>query len=44
MRRGLFFSFFSSLFKTTEIYFGSTKMEIFYLEKALKAGKNIPEK
>ena len=34
------FSFFCfSLFKTTEICFGSTKMEIFYQEKAFHTGK-----
>ena len=40
MRRGTFFFllFFFSLFKTTEICFGSTKMRIFYLEKAFHAG------
>ena len=36
-----FFFFCFSLFKTTEICFGSTKMEIFYLEKAFHAGKKI---
>ena len=39
-----FFFFFSSfcysLFKTTEICFGSTKIGIFYGEKAFDAGKN----
>ena len=30
---------FLSLFKTTEICFGSTKMGIFYWEKAFHAGK-----
>ena len=34
-----FFFFFFSLFKTTEICFGSTKMGIFYPEKAFHAGK-----
>ena len=37
MRRGPFFFFFS-LFKTTKICFGCTKMEIFYREKAFHAG------
>ena len=40
--RTFFFFFFFvcvSLFKTTKICFGSTKMEIFYLEKAFHAGK-----
>ena len=48
MRRGfcfcfvLFFLFcFFSLFKMNEICFGSTKMEIFYREKAFHAGKKI---
>ena len=39
-----FFKFiylFFSLFKTSEICFGSTKMGIFYQEKAFHAGKNI---
>ena len=38
-----FFSFFFcfSLLKTTEICFGSTKMGIFYREKAFHAGKKI---
>ena len=46
-RRGLFFFlfffffFFHWLFKTTEICFGSTKMGIFYREKAFHAGKKI---
>ena len=42
MRRGPFFLFFVSfsLFKTTEICFGSTKMGIFYREKAFHPGKN----
>ena len=31
-------------FKTTEIYFGSTKMGIFYLEKAFHIGKKIRKK
>ena len=42
MRRGLFFFFFFfcfSLFKTTKICFGSTKMGIFYQEKTFHAGK-----
>ena len=30
-----------SLLKTTKIYFGSTKIEIFYREKAFHAGKKI---
>ena len=34
-----FFFFCFSLFKTTEICFGSTKIEIFYQEKAFHAGK-----
>ena len=34
-----FFFFFFSLFKTTKICFGSTKMEFFYREKAFHAGK-----
>ena len=38
-RTPLFFSF--SLFKMTKISFGSTKMEIFYREKAFDAGKKI---
>ena len=33
-RRGFFFFFGLSLFKTTKICFGSTKMQIFYWEKA----------
>ena len=37
MRRGLFFFF----FKTTEICFGSTRMGIFYREKAFHAGKKV---
>ena len=43
MRRGpppLFF-FGLSLFKSTKICFGSTKMEIFYREKAFHAAKKI---
>ena len=32
---------FCSLFKRTEICFGSTKMEIFYRRKAFYAGKKI---
>ena len=36
-----FFFFCFSLFKTTEICFGSTKMEIFYREKAFHVGKKI---
>ena len=36
-----FFFFFFSLLKTTEICVGSTKMEIFYREKAFHAGKKI---
>ena len=49
MRRGLFFFFFFfffsfSLFKTTEICFGSTNMGTFYCEKAFHAaGKKIGE-
>ena len=35
-----FFFFFFSLFKTTKICFGSTKVGIFYWEKAFHAGKN----
>ena len=35
----VFFCF--SRFKTTQICFGSTKMEIFYREKAFHAGKKI---
>ena len=39
-RRDFFFFFFClSFFKTTEICFGSTKMRIFYWEKAFHAGK-----
>ena len=38
----LFFCF--SLLKTTEICFGSTKMGIFYREKAFYAGKKIRKK
>ena len=34
-----FFFFCFSLFKATEISFGSTKMGIFYREKAFHAGK-----
>ena len=34
------FVFFFLLFKPTKICFGSTKMEIFYREKAFHAGKN----
>ena len=46
MRRGPFFLFFFfvfcfSLLKTTKICFGSTKMEIFYREKAFQARKKI---
>ena len=36
-----FFFFLLSLLKTTEICFGSTKMGIFYWEKAFHAGKKI---
>ena len=36
-----FFFFFFSLFKTTEICFGSTKMGIFYQEKVFHARKKI---
>ena len=37
----LFLFFFCfSLLKSTEIFFGSTKMGIFYREKAFHAGKN----
>ena len=36
-----FFFFDFSLFKTTEIYFGSTKMGIYYREKAFHAGKKF---
>ena len=36
-----FFFFCFSLLKTTKICFGSTKMEIFYREKAFHAGKKI---
>ena len=39
-----FFFFFFSLLKTTEICFGSTKMGIFYREKAFHAGKKNQEK
>ena len=39
-----FFFFLLSLFKTTNICFGSTKMEIFYREKAFHAGKKNQEK
>ena len=35
-----FFFFCFSLFKTTKICFGSTKMEIFYREKTFHAGEN----
>ena len=38
MRRGLLFF---SLLKTSEICFGSTKMGIFYWEKAFHIGKKI---
>ena len=42
MRRGHFFFFFCfSLFKTTEICFESTKLGIFYREKAFQAGKKL---
>ena len=50
MRRGpldlffFFFFLFFSLLKTTEICFGSTKMEIFYWEKAFHARKKIIRK
>ena len=46
MRKGppLFFFFRFSLFKTTEICFGSIKTEIFYREKAFHAGKKIRKK
>ena len=37
----VFFFLRFSLFKTTKICFGSTKMEICYREKAFQAGKNI---
>ena len=40
MRRRLLFFFFS-LFKMTKICFGCTKMEIFYREKGIHAGKKI---
>ena len=44
MRRVPFFFFFFffgfTLFKTTEICFGSTKMGIFYREKHFTPGKN----
>ena len=39
-----FFFIFFSLLKTTEICFGSTKMGIFYREKAFHAGKKNQEK
>ena len=39
-----FFFFCFSLLKTTKICFGSTKMGIFYREKAFHAGKNNQEK
>ena len=39
--RTFFFFFFFSLVKTTGICFGSTKMGIFYREKAFHAGKKI---
>ena len=35
-----FFFFWFSLYKTTKICFGFTKMGIFYREKAFHAGKN----
>ena len=38
------FFFFFSLFKMTKICFGSTKIEIFYQEKAFHAGKKNQEK
>ena len=38
---GFFFFFCFSLFETTEICFGSTKIKIFYREKAFQAGKKI---
>ena len=46
MRSSLLFFFFFvlSLFKTAKICFGSTKMEIFYQEKASHAGKKIRKK
>ena len=40
-RWGPFFFFCFSLLKTTKICFGSTKMVIFYREKAFHAGKKI---
>ena len=36
-----FFFFFFSLFQMTKICFGSTKMEIFYREKAFHVGEKI---
>ena len=39
-----FFFFCLSLFKTTKICFGSTKMEIYYREKAFHAGKKKKKK
>ena len=39
--RTFFFFFCFSLFKTTQICFGSTKLEIFYREKALHTRKKI---
>ena len=39
--RTFFFLFCCSLFKTTEICFGSTKIGIFYREKAFYTGKEI---
>ena len=43
LKRGedLFFFFCFSLLKTMKICFGSTKMGIFYREKAFHAGKKI---
>ena len=41
MRIGPPLFFFFSLFKTTKICFGSTKIEIFYREKAFHAGRKI---
>ena len=45
MRRGLFFFFFFfSLFKTTKICFGCTKMKIFYRKKSISRREKNQEK
>ena len=40
-KKRTFFFFCFSLFKTTKICFGSTRMEIFYRKKAFHAGKKF---